>query len=212
VSGETAGQLAYEHRLALAIADGRTMPGWASQTAAWRQGWEDTAQVGHAAIAAQEPHAAAELVRAMGVIAAYEDYARRMTIPDATARAALRERHGVEPAPGPDELREKLEAAEQEAVDVRGCAVHAFAIIAVLARDNPAAQRQANDLRKQIGMLPSPPEAEIAEPQPAPELAAAMAESRGYREALQVIAGYAAGTATKQMIGTTARHALDGKS
>lgn len=48
--------------------------------------------------------------------------------------------------------------------------------------------------------------------QAAPELADAMRESRGYREALQVIAGYAAGTATKQMIATTARRALDNLS
>jgi hypothetical protein len=46
--------------------------------------------------AAERAEPAPELVRAMGVIAAYEDYARRMTIPDATARAALRERHGLE--------------------------------------------------------------------------------------------------------------------
>lgn len=52
----------------------------------------------------------------------------------------------------------------------------------------------------------------ISESTAMPELAAAMRESRGYREALQVIAGYAAGTATKQMIGTTARRALEGKS
>jgi hypothetical protein len=48
-------------------------------------------------------------------------------------------------------------------------------------------------------------------PQPAPELAAAMAESRRYRQALQVIAGYAAGTATKQQIAIAAKRALEGK-
>jgi hypothetical protein len=55
----------------------------------------ERAEKAERALAAQ-PQPAAELVRAMGAVAAYEDYAQRMTVPDATARRALRERHGLE--------------------------------------------------------------------------------------------------------------------
>jgi hypothetical protein len=95
------------------------------------------------------------------------------------------ERDKLLAAPGQrelDSLREKLAEAEQEAADVRACAVHAFAIIAVLARDNPAAQRQANELRERIGMLPSPPDAEIAEQPPTPELIRAMGVIAAYED------------------------------
>jgi hypothetical protein len=81
-----------------------------------------------------------------------------------------------------DGLREKLEAAEQEAADVRACAVGTFALIAVLARGNPAAQRQANELREQIGMLPSPPEADLGDVEPAPELIRAMGVIAAYED------------------------------
>jgi hypothetical protein len=84
-----------------------------------RQGEENTLLIGRngrlerelRAAAPAAPQPAPELVRAMGTIAAYEDYARRMTVPDATARAALREHHGLEPAPELTHTREDVIAS-----------------------------------------------------------------------------------------------------
>jgi hypothetical protein len=242
----TPGQAAYEHRLALAIADGRTMPSWASQTAAWRQGWEDTAQVGHAAIAAQEPHAAPG--------ESPEQAWERRTQAAGTAPRALRAEletqvrswlHNAEDAYGDDDSA----AAAKDAFGQ--CAAELSVILEDHPEPKPAPElaqlRELLRLNRQLVVTlwrisgqqeaAGHPEGAYAtgcaatmvealwpvcneqctdtthhQAQPAPELAAALAGSRGYREALQVIAGYAAGTATKQMIGTTARRALDGKS
>ena len=55
-----------------------------------------------------------------------------------------------------DELRAELRAAEQENAGLNVLLADAFALVAVLADGNPAAQRQANELRKRAGLKPSP--------------------------------------------------------
>lgn len=53
-----------------------------------------------------------------------------------------------------DRLPEKLDAAEQEAIDARSVMTETFALIAVLADGKRPAQRKANELRKRAGLLP----------------------------------------------------------
>lgn len=128
------------------------------------------------------------------------------------------------PAPGErelDDLREKVKAAEQEAIDARSVMVETFAMIAVLADGKRPAQHKANELRKRAGLLPGAvgdtgddvyPDS--GEPQPAPEMAAAMAESRRYRAALAQVASMAEANGAARNTGNiakVARRALEGK-
>jgi hypothetical protein len=91
--------------------------------------------------------------------------------PEAAAIVALAAPELAAVVRGRDEARERLDIAEQEAIDLRDLAVETFALIAVLADGNRPAQRKANELRKRAGLLPSP--------DPVPDAAAACSVCEG---------------------------------
>lgn len=82
-----------------------------------------------------------------------------------------------------DDLREKLTVIDQENASLRVLLIDTFALVSVLADGKPHAQHQANALRKRAGFELQPVPAE-PQAQPAPELAAAMAETRNVRAVL----------------------------
>jgi hypothetical protein len=209
VSGETAGQLAYEHRLALAIADGRTMPGWASQTAAWRQGWEDTAQVGHAAIAAQEPHAAPEARAALAadLHELIDGYCPDIPMCPKCARGMgelLDLADDYAATGGPDSALAGDNAKLQKERD--GLRAQMQAVRRLMA---DAAANGVIDSRAIVDLLAAAP----AEPKPAPELAAALGEPRELRKVITellsmfkgISGGYGARTSSSRLRKIAAR-------
>lgn len=188
-----------------------------------RDDWEAAAQAGHAAITAQHPQpqvddaaAIAEYDRAetsrtafaVGMQAARDLAARQ---PQAAPELAkLRESHerfvAEILADADDEVDCEYETPEARAHAYVACLRDRITELhSLVSASAPLSVKPSDDVQ------PAPDPADAMRETASRELAAAMAEARGYREALQQIAARAAGNATKRMIGDTARRALDGR-